>query len=77
MRDPIRSRSLTTKEPNPAQQTAPPETSSLDEIATEAKALQVIRGDFGNGQERKERLGSDYAVIQGKVNDMYRKGLVR
>lgn len=49
----------------------------MDESATEAKALQVIRGDFGNGQERKERLGSDYAVIQGKVNDMYRKGLVR
>lgn len=71
------SRSLTTEEPNPAQQTAPSESRSLDESAIEAKALQVIRGDFGNGLERKERLGSDYAVIQSKVNDMYRKGLVR
>lgn len=65
------------EEPNPAQQTAPSESRNLDESAIEAKALQVIRGDFGNGQERKDRLGANYAEIQGKVNDMYRKGLVR
>lgn len=39
-------------------------------------AKRVIRGDFGNGQERKDKLGSAYAEIQGKVNEMYRQGLV-
>ena len=33
-------------------------------------------GDFGNGQERKDKLGSSYSEIQGKVNEMYRQGLV-
>ena len=56
--------------------TKPTAASSWGENAIEAKALQVIRGDFGNGQERKDRLGADYAEIQSKVNDMYRKGLV-
>lgn len=40
----------------------------------EEKAKRVIRGDFGNGQVRKDRLGADYAEIQGKVNEMYRNG---
>ena len=39
-------------------------------------AKRVIRGDFGNGQERKDKLGSAYAEIQSKVNEMYRQGLV-
>lgn len=39
-------------------------------------AHRVIRGDFGNGQDRKDRLGSAYAEIQSKVNEMYRQGLV-
>lgn len=40
----------------------------------EEKAKRVIRGDFGNGQVRKDRLGDEYAEIQSKVNEMYRKG---
>lgn len=40
-------------------------------------AKRVIRGDFGNGQERKDKLGSAYTEIQSKVNEMYRQGLVR
>ena len=43
----------------------------------EQKARQVIRGDFGNGQVRKDRLGAEYAEIQGKVNEMYRNGTWR
>lgn len=39
-------------------------------------AKRVIRGDFGNGQERKDKLGSAYSEIQSKVNEMYRQGLV-
>ena len=43
-------------------------TKSVDEIAKE-----VIRGDWGNGEERKQKLtaaGYDYSVIQKRVNEM-------
>jgi len=40
-------------------------------------AKRVIRGDFGNGQERKDKLGSAYSEIQSKVNEMYLNGLVK
>lgn len=43
----------------------------------EENARRVIRGDFGNGQVRKDKLGSAYSEIQGKVNEMYRQGLVK
>lgn len=43
----------------------------------EDKARQVIRGNFGNGAERRKRLGSEYTEIQNKVNEMYREELVR
>ena len=29
----------------------------------------IIRGDFGNGQERKEKLGDDYNHYQNLVNE--------
>ena len=41
---------------------------SMDEIARE-----VIRGDWGNGADRKNRLtyaGYDYAAVQAKVNEL-------
>lgn len=43
----------------------------------EENARRVIRGDFGNGQVRKDKLGAAYSEIQGKVNEMYRQGLVK
>ena len=39
----------------------------------EELAKEVIRGKWGNGQERKDRLaaaGYDYATIQAKVNEL-------
>lgn len=42
----------------------------------EQTAKSVIRGDFGNGQERKNRLGSEYSEVQKKVNELYSKGLI-
>ena len=33
-------------------------------------ALKVIRGDFGNGQERKDKLGQFYREIQTRVNEL-------
>ena len=43
----------------------------------EEKARQVIRGDYGNGNVRKQKLGEEYSEIQSAVNEMYRKGLVK
>jgi len=37
------------------------------------KAKQVIRGDFGNGAERKQTLGNEYDAIQQRVNEIYRE----
>ena len=48
---------------------------SITESDIERKALEVIRGNFGNGDERKEKLGDEYSVIQKKVNEMYKKGI--
>ena len=36
----------------------------------EALAQAVIRGDYGNGEERKRRLGSLYAAVQARVNEI-------
>ena len=49
---------------------------SLSTGSVEDEARQVIRGVYGNGSVRKQKLGSRYSEIQSKVNDMYRKGLV-
>ena len=47
---------------------APTPSKSVDDLARE-----VIRGDWGNGQERKNRLtaaGYDYSTVQARVNEM-------
>jgi len=43
----------------------------------EKMAWMVIRGDFGNGLERKRLLGDKYRAIQRRVNQLYRKGRVK
>lgn len=40
----------------------------------EAEALKVIRGDYGDGRERKARLGDRYRAIQDRVNELKRQG---
>ena len=45
--------------------------------STEENAKRVIRGEFGNGQTRKNRLSDKYTEIQKRVNEMYRNGLVK
>lgn len=47
---------------------APNQTKSVDEVAKE-----VIRGDWGNGDERKNRLtsaGYNYSEVQSRVNEI-------
>ena len=41
----------------------------------EAEAMKVIRGDYGVGQERKDKLGPKYRTIQSRVNEMKREGI--
>ncbi len=41
----------------------------------EAEAMKVIRGDYGVGQERKDKLGEKYQPIQNRVNELKREGV--
>lgn len=43
-----------------------------EDIAT--LASEVIRGNFGNGDVRKELLGKHYQEVQDRVNEIYRSG---
>lgn len=36
----------------------------------DALVRAVIRGDYGNGEERKWRLGANYSAVQRRVNEM-------
>ena len=59
-----------------------PSTPSTTKTATsstdvDAEVQKVLHGDYGNGQERKDKLGSSYTKIQRAVNRYYRsKGLL-
>ncbi len=68
---PAQSKPASTETTKPFSATSAPVSGDIEE-----NARRVIRGDFGNGQERKDKLGSSYSEIQGKVNEMYRQGLV-
>ena len=67
------------------QETTPAATQTTNNVATnnassvvsndvEAEALKVIRGEYGIGQERKNRLGNRYDAIQQRVNELKREG---
>lgn len=47
---------------------------SGEDYDLDSMALQVIRGDFGNGQVRKDLLGGDYDRIQSRVNELMGAG---
>ena len=38
----------------------------------EILAKRVIKGDYGNGQERREKLGDLYSIVQSRVNELCR-----
>ena len=38
----------------------------------DSKVLKVLRGEYGNGAERKKKLGSDYDRVQQRVNEVIR-----
>lgn len=43
-----------------------------DEQDIESLAREVIRGNFANGEERKQLLGEYYQKVQDRVNEIYR-----
>ena len=43
-------------------------------ISIEQLAKEVIQGKYGNGQERKDRLGILYDDVQKEVNRIYDEG---
>lgn len=40
----------------------------------EQEAMNVIRGDYGNVPERREKLGNKYQEIQNRVNQLKKEG---
>lgn len=63
--------------PQPAALTAQSSAADNSSAATQAyndrieqEALEVIHGDFGNNPGRKDKLGSDYAAVQARVNQL-------
>lgn len=57
-----------------SESTTEPRTASSSQKSIEEKAMQVWDGIYGNGTERKSKLGSDYQAVQKRVNEMYRNG---
>ena len=39
-------------------------------VDIESLAWAVINGDYGNGEERRQRLGANYAAVQARVNEI-------
>lgn len=60
-----------TNQPEPVTNQPEP-TLTPEEI--EALATAVIRGEYGNGAERKKKLGSKYVAVQKRVNERMKKG---
>jgi hypothetical protein len=52
------------------------EPQNMPNFDLEQMAWSVIRGHYDNNPIRRQKLGEDYQVIQDKVNEFYRKGLV-
>lgn len=59
---------MTGKDPVP-KQPAKPAPTPAPSVNIDALADAVIRGEYGNGNERKRRLGANYAAVQKRVNE--------
>lgn len=57
---------------NTATESTPSGNTRSGDVTVDAK--KAIRGDFGNGAERRRQLGNDYEQVQALVNKMYRDG---
>lgn len=52
------------------QNTSASQENTNQEFDIEEMANKVIRGEFGNGNDRKELLGESYKEIQNRVNEI-------
>lgn len=50
------------------------EIDKLSDSDVERLALEGIRGNFGNGQTRKDNLGIHYQQVQDRINEIMRSG---
>lgn len=50
-----------------------PNNSNEKEFDVDAAAMDVIRGKYKNGQERKDALGADYEMVQKRVNELMKQ----
>ena len=50
----------------------PPSNEAVD-VSIDDLARRTIRGEFGNGEQRKKNLGSKYLQVQKRVNEMLNK----
>lgn len=66
------------QEPKSSNDTASTENLS-DNISgtTKELAMRAIRGDFGNGQKRKDILGDKYSEVQALVNELEKKKVIK
>ncbi len=69
---PASASSTPTSAPTTAAAAAQAPKGSVEQIARE-----VMRGVYGNGQVRKDQLGSRYAEVQRRVNQIYRASRAR
>lgn len=60
---------MTGAKPAPSAKPAPAKPKPTPAPNIDALADAVIRGDYGNGDERKRRLGANYAAVQKRVNE--------
>ncbi len=54
----------------PGEPTTPPTSEELTAAEIDALARAVIRGDYCNGVTRRAKLGSKYAAVQKRVNEI-------
>ena len=47
----------------------PKEVGILNDLTIEELSNKVIRGEYGNGEVRKKRLGKLYSIVQNRVNE--------
>lgn len=59
---------------SPAKSVPAPTASQAPSGDVDAKAIEVIKGKYGNGSQRRASLGADYAAVQARVNQLKNQG---
>lgn len=54
------------------QEQAAEEAPNISQAEIDKMARDVLNGKYGNGQERKEKLGDLYDVVQARANEIYK-----